>query len=155
MTLAIVKTKETAGIPLLKRLVLKQIYDRDSDWYHPETGEKWTAQRCRQVMENAFQTWYEKFQLDKDTGNDKDPGNQFVRDVVAGFAKMLVDDEKGKYNTIKILHKEKGIDYRKKYGLQEAYTAAGLFKAQQAVEKYRRDNPDLENGYNLEDGKWN
>lgn len=110
-----VRMRRVEALPVLWRMVLRFVYDRA----HMPVAE------CRR-MERALRTWRDKVELDLTMG-------QLLRreaEPLAMMARMLVEDEQGKFEERKRLFKEHGIDYRKFYRLPEAYTAADRARAQ-------------------------
>lgn len=132
-------------IPVLVRLVLKFIYDRDHT----------TAQE-RNDMQSSLENWARYVNEKKDEiikkygltahysvpmGLKGCPIDELELHVQR-MAWLLVEDEKGKWDKRKKMFKEKGIDYKKFFRLPEAYTAEDFARALEILKKWNAEHAD-------------
>lgn len=129
MMIARVQNHEVAALPYLLRLVLKFVYEKNT-----------MPIKEIHLMQDSMTKWKKKLDLNDAMGRNDEP----LRDMLQRLAWFLVEDEKGKFENRKKLFKEKGIDWRKFHHLPEAYTLAGLQKAKEVYEEYKKNNPEQE-----------
>ncbi len=129
MVLIQVKHKEALSLPVLFRLVLKSIYDR----------KNFTASEGVKMMDSVL-NWKDHIEIREDMGMDAvDRENQYRLGIIA---MLLKEDEEGKFEGRKQTFQDKGINYKKFYGLPEAYVPEDFVKGQQALEEHKRTNPE-------------
>jgi hypothetical protein len=64
--------------------------------------------------------------------------------VLGHLAKVLQMADEGKYNNMKGLYKQNGVNWRKVYNLPGARSAEDVARAQTMYEEYRKNNPEQE-----------
>jgi len=106
-----VRTRKAASLQELIRLVLKHIYDIKNMSLAEED-----------LMKRSFINWNNKIDI-----------HPWEKILICKFAKLIKDDEDGKFEKRKLLFKEKNIDYKKFHRLPESYDMKELIKTREKL----------------------
>jgi hypothetical protein len=141
----LMQSKDRAPLPELFRLVLKYVYD----YSHLSNEDE-------NRMKNSIQNWFNWIAEEKKRRFEKygpDPmasvpvglkGNYVdeVEFALSGYAWLIRENDKGRFEERKKMFKDHGIMYQKFYGLPEFYLPSDFKRARAALEKAMRENPE-------------
>jgi hypothetical protein len=146
------KSNELIPLPVLLRLVLRQVYDKKSMGFYD-----------REKMENGIEAWFKyittekkkiinKFGIEAEgfapVGKKGTPLDEQEFQIM-GMAWLLREDEEGRLEARKEMFRLHKIDYKKFYKLPEAYNPRDFVAAQEALKKNKKEFPELYEGSRL------
>lgn len=145
MTMIVRGTIDRVPIPKLFRMVLKFIYDKSNCTYQEEVAVKNSVLNWFKYIKQEKQKVIDKYGIEAQSFMPVGTKGTVLDEIehqLQGIGWLLHADEKGMLEERKKRFKEHNINYLKFYRIPEAYNPKDFKKAQKALERCMKENPD-------------
>lgn len=156
--LTITKSKAMVPFPILTRLVLRYIFNRDgraecfppdppmvkpeiSDMMNSITNYAELIRVQKHKLADKYGAEYVRY-LDSQKAGERGTVLGEIEHQLERISSLLRDNDQGKFDLKIAQFKEHRIDYKKHYKLPESFKAEDFVRAQQSLLKAMKDNPE-------------